>query len=327
VSSIEVHSEVEAALADGRPVVGLETAVISAGLPTVPLGRDPRADAPGWEADGPVHVEAARLLPRIVRDAGAVPAVVAVVEGVLRIGLDDAGLARLIETGAGCKASARDLASAMAGGRSAGTTVSATLLACQRCPAGPIRTLATGGIGGVHRGWVDQPDVSGDLRQLAISPACVVASGVKSVLDVGATLEALEALGIPVVAFGTSRFPGFYARSIGGLSAPARVEDAAQAAAVCRTHWGPLGCSTGVLLANPVPDGLGLGVAEIEPLVAEAEAEARGRGIDAGKRTPFVLDFIASRTDGRAVEANIALLASNARLAAMVAAALAESGR
>jgi pseudouridine-5'-phosphate glycosidase len=325
VSSIEVHPEVEAALVAGRPVVGLETAVISAGLPTEPLGRVPQAAARGWDADGPVHVEAARLLPRIVRDAGAVPAVVAVVDGVLRIGLDDDGLARLLETGTGRKASSRDLASVMAGGESAGTTVSATLLACLRSPAGPIRVMATGGIGGVHRGWIDQPDVSGDLRQLAISPVCVVASGVKSVLDVAATLEALEALGIPVVAYGTGRFPGFYARSIGGLIAPARVENEAEAAAVCRTHWGPLGCSTGVLLANPVPQGLGLGVAEIEPLVAEAEAEASGRGIDAGKRTPFVLDFIASRTGGRAVEANIALLASNARLAATVSAALAET--
>jgi pseudouridine-5'-phosphate glycosidase len=270
-----------------------------------------------------VHVETLRLLPSIVRDAGAVPAVVAVVGGVLRIGLDDEAVARLLDEGTGRKASARDLATAMAGGRSAGTTVSATLLGCLRPPAGPIRVLATGGLGGVHRGWTDHPDVSMDLRQLALSPVCVVASGVKSVLDVAATLEALEAFGIPVAAYRTDRFPGFYARSIGGLAAPARIDDPAQAARVCRTHWGTLGCPSGVLLANPVPEGLGLGVAETEPLVAEAEAEARGRGIDAGKRTPFVLNFIATRTGGRAVDANIALLAANARLAAEVAGALA----
>ncbi|MHC4776825.1 MAG: pseudouridine-5'-phosphate glycosidase, partial [Planctomycetota bacterium] len=146
--------------------------------------------------------ETARLLQRIVRDAGAVPAMVAVVDGVLRIGLDDDGLSRLLAEGAGAKASARDLASAMTGGRTAGTTVSATLLACLRPAAGPIRVLATGGIGGVHRGWADHPDVSGDLRQLATGPVCVVASGAKALLDVGATLEALEALGAgqPVVA-------------------------------------------------------------------------------------------------------------------------------
>jgi pseudouridine-5'-phosphate glycosidase len=327
VTGIEVHPEVDGALGAGQPVVALESAVATTGLPAAPLGRGPRCEAPGWNADRPVNHETARLLQRIVRDAGAVPAMVAVVDGVLRIGLDDDGLSRLLAEGAGAKASARDLASAMTGGRTAGTTVSATLLACLRPAAGPIRVLATGGIGGVHRGWADHPDVSGDLRQLATGPVCVVASGAKALLDVGATLEALEALGVPVMAYRTSRFPQFYGSPTEGLPAPRQVDDPREAAEVCRALWGTLGCSTGVLLANPVPPRYGLDEAEIEPLVAEAEAEARRLGIAGTDRTPHVLAAIASATAGRAVEANIALLAANARLAAAVAGALCAKGR
>jgi pseudouridine-5'-phosphate glycosidase len=182
--------------------------------------------------------------------------------------------------------------------------------------------LATGGIGGVHRGWTDRPDISGDLRQLATSPVCVVASGAKSLLDVPATLEALEALGVPVIAYRTSLFPRFYASPTEELPAPRRLDDREQVAAVCRTLWSTLGCSTGVLLANPVPGHLGLDEADIEPLVAEGEAEASRRGLTGGARTPHVLGAVAAGTGGRAVEANVAVLAANARLAAEVAAAL-----
>jgi pseudouridine-5'-phosphate glycosidase len=174
----------------------------------------------------------------------------------------------------------------------------------------------------VHRGWARHPDISGDLRQLAASPVCVVATGAKSVLDVPATLEALETLGVPVLAYRTDRFPQFYGPPMAEGAAPRRVEDEQQAADVCWTHWGALGCSTGVLLANPFPGDRWLDEAEIEPLVAEAEAEARRRGIAGAGRTPFVLGAVASATGGRSVDANIALLAANARLAAGVAAAL-----
>ncbi|MHC5007624.1 MAG: pseudouridine-5'-phosphate glycosidase [Planctomycetota bacterium] len=327
MSGIQVHPQVGRALESGRPVVALETAVATAGLPAIPLERSPRCDAPGWDAGGPANAEAARLLERVVRDAGAVPATVAVVDGVLRIGLDDEGLSRLLAGDAGAKASARDLASVMAGGRTAGTTVSATLLACLRAVPAPIRVLATGGIGGVHRGWAEHPDVSCDLRQLATSPVCVVASGAKSMLDVPATVEVLETLGIPVIGYRADRFPRFYGSPAEGLPAPRRVENAQEVAEVCQTHWRTLGCSTGVLLASPPPGGQGLEEAEIEPLVAEAEAEARRRGITGGARTPYVLSAVASGTGGRAVDANIALLAANARLAAAVAEALCTMGR
>jgi pseudouridine-5'-phosphate glycosidase len=322
VTGIHVHQEVTEALEASRPVVALETAVVTAGLPATPLGRLPRCDAPGWDADGPANAEAARLLERVVRDAGAVPATVAVVTGVLRVGLDAEGLSTLLAEAPGAKASARDLAPLMTGGNTAGTTVSATLLACLRAGPSPIRVMATGGIGGVHREWVEHPDISGDLRQLATSPVCVVASGVKSVLDVSATVEVLETLGVPVMAYQTDRFPQFYGSPSEGLPVTRRVESAEDAAGVCQTHWGTLGCSTGVLLANPCPVGLGLVEAEIEPLVAEAEAEARRRGINGGARTPHLLAAVASGTGGRAVDANIALLAANARLASQVARAL-----
>jgi pseudouridine-5'-phosphate glycosidase len=327
VSGIQVHPEVEEALEASRPVVALETAVVTTGLPATPLERSPGCEAPGWDPGGPASVETARLLERIVRGAGAVPATVAVVEGVLRIGLDDEGLSRLLARAAGARVSARDLASVMAGERTAGTTVSATLLACLRPAAGPIRVLATGGIGGVHRGWAEHPDVSCDLLQLATSPVCVVASGAKSVLDVPATVEVLETLGVPVIAYRTDRFPQFYGSPAEGLPAPRRVETGEEVAEGCQTHWRTLGCSTGVLLANPVPTGHGLEEAEIEPLVAEAEAEARRRGITGGARTPHLLSAVASGTGGRAVDANIALLAANARLAAAVAEALCTTDR
>jgi pseudouridine-5'-phosphate glycosidase len=327
VSGIEVHPEVEEALGAGQPVVALETAVATTGLATAPLGRTPRCEAPGWLPDGPANHEAVRMLQRIVRDAGAVPAIVAVVDGALRIGLNDEGLSRLVAEGAGAKASARDLASAMAGGQTAGTTVSATLLACLRTVPVPIRVLATGGIGGVHRGWANHLDISNDLRQLATSPVCVVATGAKSVLDVPATLEALEALGVPVIAYRTSRFPQFYGNPTEGLPAPRQLDDGKDVAKVCWTLWSTLGSSAGVLLANRVPGGHGLDEAEIEPLVAEAEAEARRLGICGAARTPYVLGAVASRTGGRAVEANIALLAANARLAAGMAEALCAGGR
>ena len=327
MSEIEVHPEVGRALESGRPVVALETAVATTGIPAAALGRAPRCEAPGWSASRPANQETARLLERLVRDAGAVPATVAVVEGVLRIGLDDEGLSRLLAGAAGTKASARDLASVMAAGQTAGTTVSATLLACLRTLPAPIRVLATGGIGGVHRGWAERPDVSCDLRQLATTPVCVVASGAKSVLDVPATVEALEALGVPVIAYRTNRFPQFYSSPAEGLPAPRRLDDAGHVAEVCRTLWRTLGCSTGVLLANPAPAAYGLEEAEIEALVAEAEAEARRRGIAGGARTPHVLSAVASGTGGRAVDANIALLAANARLAAAVAEALCTARR
>lgn len=297
-ATLQLHPEVAEALRERRPVVALESAVATAGLPD------------------PVNREAVLAQMRAVRDAGAVPAVVGILGGVAHAGLDGAQLDRLVVEGAGVKAAAPDLAPAMAGGATAGTTVSGTLLVCRSLDPGPIRVLATGGIGGVHRSWTSHPDVSADLGLLAGTRACVVASGVKSVLDVPATYEALEALAVPVIAYGTDRLAEFYCT--GRIEARWRVNDAAAAAAICRRHWTALGGTGGLLLANPVPEDLALDAAEIEAIVEQARREP------GPKRTPHLLRIIAERTGGRAVKANAALLEANARLAGEVAGALAQ---
>ena len=317
--SIDILPEVNDALRNGHPVVALESAVLTTGLPATPLRRAPQCAAPGWDGDRPTNLEVALLLERVVRDVGAVPATIAVVGGVLRIGLDEAALRRLLTDGAGIKTATEGLAVAMRGGRAAGTTVSATVLACTRADAGRIHVAATGGIGGVHKGWTRHPDISNDLRQLATTPVCVVSCGVKSVLDAPATLELLETLGVPVIAFGTDRFPRFYSRAGDELPARHRLDDAGAVAEVCRTHWGALGCSGGVLVANPAPAGFELDSAEIDRAAGLADQDARRRGITGPQRTPHVLEAVALATGGRALEANIALLSGNARLAAEVA--------
>ncbi|MHC4414089.1 MAG: pseudouridine-5'-phosphate glycosidase [Planctomycetota bacterium] len=323
MGAIEVHPEVEQALRAGRPVVALESALITSGMPSSPQPRPAHGEIPGWDASQPAHLEVARLLERTVRDGGAVPATVGVVGGALRIGLDGESLRRLARDTAGSKASARDLAHVMHRGQTAGTTVSGTLAACRLSEAGPIRVLATGGIGGVHRGWTGRPDISPDLRQLAATAVCVISSGVKSVLDVAATVEALEALAVPVVAFGTDRFPQFYSRGSDELRAPGRLDDPAAVAAMCRTHWETLRSTGGILVANPVPEELGLDPAEIERHVTAAYAEAQRLGITGEERTPHLLAVVMARTEGRAMDANVGLLVENARLAARVATALA----
>jgi len=316
VSAIQVHPEVREALRRGRPVVALETAVATAGLPAAPLGRAPACDAPGWNPEAHCGLETLALMQRLVRAGGAVPATVGVLDGTLRIGMDGPDLARLAELGASIKASARDLAVVMAAGGAAGTTVSATLVAC-RHPLVRIRVMATGGIGGVHRRWTNRLDVSADLLGLATSPVCVVASGVKSVLDVAATLEALEAIGVPVLAFGTPLMPLFYSRGRETLPAPRRVDDIGAIVEICRAHWDALGSSTSVLLANPIAERYAIDAAEVDRIVAEFDDDAV-----AGARTPLLLAEVQERTGGRALDANIALLADNARLAARVATGL-----
>ncbi len=305
---IQVHPEVNDALADGRPVVALESAVATAGLPSSCWA----SDRLGWDSTAPVCVEAVRAQHRAVRDHGVVPAAVGVLGGVLHVGLDDEQLIRLVTDGASVKAAAGDLAPVMAAGVTAGTTVSGTVQAC-RCLEPPIRVLATGGIGGVHRGWTSHPDVSADLKALGETPICVVASGPKSVLDVPATFEALESLGIPVVAFGTDRLAEFFTQ--GRRKARWRVDNAPAVAEICRTHWETLNCRTAVLVAKPVPPAHALDAAEIDRLISVAETdETHGAG-----RTPHLLAVLHEQTGGRSLDANLALLVSNAGLAAEVA--------
>ncbi|MHC5023533.1 MAG: pseudouridine-5'-phosphate glycosidase, partial [Planctomycetota bacterium] len=276
---VRMLPEVAAAVRDGRPVVALETAVVTAGLPRLPLESPPDFDAPDWNETAPVHLEAGRLLQRIVRSAGAIPAMVGILDGTLLIGLDDDDLDRLARAEHAAKAAAADVASTLLRGGTAGTTVSATLLACRLASPAPIRVFATGGIGGVHRGWTSHPDVSADLVELARSPVCVVCSGAKSILDLPATLEALATLGVPVLGYQTDAFPQFVSPPACDLPVSHRVNTIDDAAAVCHLHLDDLAMPGGLLLAQAVPEPHGIAAADLEPLLEQAEADAATHGV------------------------------------------------
>jgi pseudouridine-5'-phosphate glycosidase len=294
---IALGTEVAEAKARGAPLVALESSVIAQGLPR------------------PHNLEVARELELAVREAGAVPATVAVLGGRACVGLSSPQLEQLAAGGAR-KAGAGELAFAIATGGDAATTVSATVVLAAR--AG-IRVVATGGIGGVHPG--DADDVSHDLYALARERVAVVASGGKSILDLPRTLERLESLGVPVVGFGTAELPAFYARS-SGLPLELRVDDVAAAARLLRAHWEELDLPGGVLVAHPIPAAAALDPSELDRAVESARAEAGRMGVRGKALTPFLLAALARATEGRSIAANRALLGANARLAAGLAAAL-----
>lgn len=302
---LRLAEEVRAALAAGGPVVALETSVVAHGLPP------------------PHNLEAARRCAAAVRAAGAVPAAVAVIAGEVVVGADEAALARLADPGRGAaKAAPRDLAALCAAGRDAGTTVAATAAVAARVG---IHVFATGGIGGVHRLAPGEPaagaaDVSADLAELARAPVCVVSAGPKAILDLAATAEALESLGIPVLGWRTAELPAFYSDG-SGIALEHRVEDAAAVTRILRLHWEALGRREGVLLAVPPPEAVAREV--VEAAIAAALEDARGRGIRGKAVTPFLLEAVSRATRGRARAANLALLERNAAVAAEVAVALA----
>ena len=305
---IRVSEEVAAALAAGRAVVALETSVVAQGLPP------------------PDNLDAARRQAAAVRAAGAVPAPVAVLAGAVVVGASEAELERLADPARRpAKAAARDLAPLLAAGRDAGTTVSATAWAAARSG---IRVFATGGIGGVHRVLPGEPpaaagDVSADLAELARARVCVVSAGPKAILDLRATAEALESLGVPALGWCTSELPAFYSDG-SGVPLEHRVEDAAAAARVLRLHWDGLGRGEGVLVLVPPPEPVPREV--VEAAVASALEDARTRSVRGKAVTPFLLEAVARATQGRARRANLALLERNAAVAGEIAAALATAG-
>ncbi len=297
---LRLTAEVDAALKAGRPVVALESTIITHGMPF------------------PQNVEAARAVEAEIRAAGAVPATIAVMAGAIHIGLDDAALDRLGQASDVMKLSRADLAACLAMGRMGATTVAATMI----CAAlAGIAVFATGGIGGVHRGAETSFDISADLLELGASPVTVVAAGAKAILDLPKTLEVLETHGVPVIAYGQDDFPAFWSRS-SGLKAPLRMDSAAEIAA-SHLMRGRLGLPGGQLVANPIPAGAEIPRAEIDPAIETALAEAEAQGIAAKAVTPFLLDRILELTGGRSLEANIALVLSNARLGAAIAAEIA----
>ncbi|MCL4258778.1 MAG: pseudouridine-5'-phosphate glycosidase [Anaerolineales bacterium] len=285
--------EVSRAILNGQPVVALESTVITHGLPR------------------PQNLELAQSLEAIVRQAGAIPATIAVIDGELCVGLDAAQLEALASNPQVRKLSSRDLAAAVAQKASGGTTVAATL---RIAASTRIRVFATGGIGGVHRG--SQWDVSADLPELARQPLVLVCAGAKAILDLPATLEQFETLGVPVVGYGTNAYPAFYSVD-SGLATSNRVEDAAGAAALARTHW-QLG-GGGVLLAAPPPAESAIPRDEVEGWIVQAQAEADAQGIRGQAVSPFLLARVAELSGGRSLQANLALLKNNAKIAADVA--------
>lgn len=296
---IDLHADVELALATGRPVVALESTLIAHGLPR------------------PDNLAVAARIEQHIRDAGAQPATIAVLDGRARVGLDAKQREHIAGTDV-AKLSARDLPVAAVRGIDGATTVAATALLADR--AG-IAVFATGGLGGVHRGARDNWDVSADLAALARTPIILVCAGVKSVLDVPATLEHLETLGVPVVGYRTSRFAGFY-RSDAGLDVPWRVDDVAEIAAIHRAH-ATLGARAGILVSNPVAVDEQLDGAVHDRALASGIEAAEAAGVSGAALTPFLLDHFHRVTRGASLEVNIALVLRNAAVGAAIAAALA----
>lgn len=288
---------VEDARRRGRPIVALESTIITHGMPY------------------PQNVETARRVEAEVRAHGAEPATVAVMAGAVQVGLDDAALEELGRARDVLKLSRADLAVCLASGRTGATTVAATMI-CARLAG--IEVFATGGIGGVHRGAETSFDVSADLRELAETPVSVVSAGAKAILDLPKTLEALETLGVPVIAVGQHEFPAFWSRS-SGLPAPLRLDTPAEIAAA-HLMRARLGLPGGQLVANPIPADAEIPRETIVPFVEQALAEAAARGVAAKAVTPFLLQRLFELTAGRSLAANIALVLNNARLAARIAA-------
>jgi pseudouridine-5'-phosphate glycosidase len=291
---LEIHPEVQTALAVNLPVVALESAVITHGLPK------------------PINFETAMDMQAEVRDAGATPAIAAILDGRIHLGIDVDELARLGESSETQKVSLRDFGSMVAQQASGGTTVAATLYVAQ---AAGVRVFATGGIGGVHRG-IDG-DVSADLPALARWPVAVVCSGAKAFLDLPRTLEWLETAGIPVIGYQTAEFPAFFSPG-SGLGVSARADQAQEVVDLLKAHW-DLGLQTGALICVPCPQNTSIPRDQMQAAVREVEDEATAAGMSGPGLTPFVLERLGEKTNGATLEANIALLRNNARVAAEIA--------
>jgi pseudouridine-5'-phosphate glycosidase len=316
-----VHPEVAEALDDGTPIVALESAVITAGLPVAPHKLAAAANVTGWNDSEPTNLEAARAMAQAVRESGAVPAITAVLDGAIHIGLPLEQLPALVEKADGAKATVRDISVLMTKRASAGTTVAGTLRACALLNKPALCVMATGGIGGVHHTWPTIPDVSADLMEIARTPMCIVCAGPKSVLNVRATLEMLETLSVPVIGFGTDKLPAFYLRELDNLLCQARFDTPEEVAALCSAHWNATRSPTGVIVAQPMTEAVALEPAVLERALREAVSAAGAIATTGATVTPNLLREIARQTHGRSLDANISLLVHNAHLAGRLAAA------
>ena len=299
---LDISPEVKKALDEGRPVVALESTIISHGMPY------------------PRNVETALLVEQTIRDCGATPATIAVIGGRLKAGLSRDEIEHLGKTGRGvAKASRRDLPALVARGADGATTVTTTMIIAHM--AG-IKIFATGGIGGVHRGAEVTMDISADLEELAQTPVMVVCAGAKSILDLGLTLEYLETHGVPVIGYGTDELPAFYTRK-SGFGVDYRVDSPAELAAMFRAQR-DLGYKGGMLVTNPIPEEYSMDKAVIDKAIDEALAQAKVQGIHGKETTPFLLAKVVELTGGDSLDSNIQLVLNNARVAAKTACELAK---
>ena len=299
---LDISPEVKKALDEGRPVVALESTIISHGMPY------------------PRNVETALLVEQTIRDCGATPATIAVIGGRLKAGLSRDEIEYLGKTGRGvAKASRRDLPALVARGADGATTVTTTMIIAHM--AG-IKIFATGGIGGVHRGAEVTMDISADLEELAQTPVMVVCAGAKSILDLGLTLEYLETHGVPVIGYGTDELPAFYTRR-SGFGVDYRVDSPAELAAMFRAQR-DLGYKGGMLVTNPIPEQYAMDKAVIDKAIDEALAQAKAQGIHGKETTPFLLAKVVELTGGDSLDSNIQLVLNNARVAAKTACELAK---
>ena len=298
---LNVTDEVRDALEGGRPVVALESTIISHGMPY------------------PQNVEMAQTVEGIIRDGGAVPATIAVLRGQPTIGLSPDDLDLLATDASVTKVSIRDLPYVVSRGEHGATTVASTMRLAELAGIG---VFVTGGLGGVHRGGATSYDVSADLTELASTSVAVVCAGVKSILDIGLTLEKLETLGVPVLGYATDEFPSFFSRS-SGFAAPMRVDSPAEVAALMRAKW-DLGLAGGVVVANPIPEESEIPADEIGAIIERALGDMDALGIRGKDATPYLLGRIVEITDGGSLTANIALVEHNARLGTEIALAYAD---
>lgn len=299
-ASFRIHPDVANALNNGTPVVALESAVITHGLPR------------------PTNLELALSMEAHIRDQGVTPATIAFIEGKIVIGANEVELSQLAVDDSAIKINPRNIGIAISRGISGGTTVAATLFAAS---AVGIKVFATGGIGGVHRG--DAFDISADLHELARHPVLVVCAGAKAILDLPATLQNLETRGVPVLGYQTDEFPAFYTRA-SGFAVDHRVESPLEAFEVATVHWNT-GCRSAVLVCNPIPPEDALEKSSIDDAIDKAVESARRRCISGAALTPYLLEKLNKATAGKTLKANLALLENNARLAAAIAGHFARS--
>ncbi len=299
---IKLTTELKSAIAKGKPVVALESTIIAHGMPF------------------PQNLEMAREVEQIIRDIGAIPATIAVIDGELRAGLSDSELEHFAKTGPSIiKVSTRDLPFVVARKMTGATTVASTM---RLAAMAGIHVFATGGIGGAHRGAEKTFDISADLIEFSQSNVAVVTAGAKAILDLALTLETLETFGVPVVGFGTDDFPAFYSR-VSGHKVPMRCDTPKEIAAMMKAKWS-MNLKGGIVVANPIPHEAEIPSAEIAPIIEKAIAEANELGVHGKNLTPFLLARLAEITQGRSLKANIALVNHNAKIAAEIAVAYAQ---